>query len=204
MRMADTTLNTSALQAQRMASRARRDRLDAAARRHIRLMNLRREAEERAAVERQEREEAARLEHERKLQEERRVLIAHARKVSRLDNDAGSPRPAPPAHRDWMSVNPQIPPILRIQRAVCSYYGITRVDLISSRRTANLIMPRHIAMYLAKTLTLCSLPEIGRRFGGRDHTTIISAIRKIDDLKLSDGRVASDVAALRAQVEAKS
>jgi chromosomal replication initiation ATPase DnaA len=167
-------------------------------------MNLRREAEERAAVERQEREEAARLEHERKLQEERRVLIAHARKVSRLDNDAGSPRPAPPAHRDWMSVNPQIPPILRIQRAVCSYYGITRVDLISSRRTANLIMPRHIAMYLAKTLTLCSLPEIGRRFGGRDHTTIISAIRKIDDLKLSDGRVASDVAALRAQVEAKS
>ncbi|WP_394016095.1 helix-turn-helix domain-containing protein [Roseixanthobacter pseudopolyaromaticivorans] len=204
MRLVDTAVNVPALQAQRIAARARRARLDAAARRHIRLTNLKREAEERALVEQQERAEAERLERERRLQEERRARIAHARMVSGLDKIDETIRPAPPPQRDWLSVNPQVPPIMRIQRAVCSYYGISRVDLLSERRTANLIMPRHIAMFLAKTLTLCSLPEIGRRFGGRDHTTVLHAIRRIDALLLRDVRVASDVAALRAQVEAKS
>ena len=69
-----------------------------------------------------------------------------------------------------------------IQRAVARHYNVSRADMLSSRRTANVVRPRQIAMYLAKTLTLRSLPEIGRRFGGRDHTTVLHAVRKIENL----------------------
>lgn len=70
--------------------------------------------------------------------------------------------------------------IEKIQRAVCKRFEISRVDLISNRRTLKHVTPRHVAMYLAKTLTLKSLPEIGRRFGGKDHTTVLHAVRKIE------------------------
>ncbi len=66
-----------------------------------------------------------------------------------------------------------------IQRVVARQYNVSRADLLSSRRTANVVRPRQVAMYLAKVLTLRSLPEIGRRFGGRDHTTVLHAVRKI-------------------------
>ena len=69
-----------------------------------------------------------------------------------------------------------------IQRVVARQYNVSRSDLLSSRRTANVVRPRQVAMYLAKTLTLRSLPEIGRRFGGRDHTTVMHADRKIRQL----------------------
>jgi len=69
-----------------------------------------------------------------------------------------------------------------IQKRVASHYNVSRADLLSSRRTAAVVMPRQIAMFLAKSLTLRSLPEIGRRFGGRDHTTVLHAVRKIDNL----------------------
>ena len=66
-----------------------------------------------------------------------------------------------------------------IQRVVARQYNVSRSDLLCSRRTANIVRPRQVAMYLAKILTLRSLPEIGRRFGGRDHTTVLYAVRKI-------------------------
>jgi chromosomal replication initiator protein len=69
-----------------------------------------------------------------------------------------------------------------IQKRVACHYSVSRADLLSSRRTAAVVMPRQIAMYLAKSLTLRSLPEIGRRFGGRDHTTVLHAVRKIEKL----------------------
>jgi chromosomal replication initiator protein len=81
-----------------------------------------------------------------------------------------------------------------IQKRVASHYNVSRADLLSSRRTAAVVMPRQIAMFLAKSLTLRSLPEIGRRFGGRDHTTVLHAVRKIDGLVNSN-------AALREEVE---
>jgi len=71
------------------------------------------------------------------------------------------------------------PSVTRIQEVVARQYGVSRFDLLSSRRTANIVRPRQVAMYLCKTLTLRSLPEIGRRFGGRDHTTVLHAVRKI-------------------------
>ena len=73
-----------------------------------------------------------------------------------------------------------------IQRVVARQYNVSRADLLSSRRTANVVRPRQVAMYLAKILTLRSLPEIGRRFGGRDHTTVLHAVRKIETLAGND------------------
>lgn len=79
---------------------------------------------------------------------------------------------------------------------VAAYYGVTTLDVLSDRRTANIVRPRQVAMYLAKTLTTRSLPEIGRRFGGRDHTTVLHAVRKVTALRETDRRVFDDVASL--------
>jgi chromosomal replication initiator protein len=84
-----------------------------------------------------------------------------------------------------------------ILRIVAKHYNVTRADILSQRRTANVVKPRQVAMYLAKTLTLRSLPEIGRRFGGRDHTTVLHAVRKIEGLVGSDRSLADEVEALK-------
>jgi chromosomal replication initiator protein len=84
-----------------------------------------------------------------------------------------------------------------IQKLVASHYNVSRADILSSRRTANVVRPRQIAMYLAKALTLRSLPEIGRRFGGRDHTTVLHAVRKIEDLAGRDGALLDEIDLLK-------
>ncbi len=97
-------------------------------------------------------------------------------------------------------IRPQDPKRVKIediQRIVARQYNVSRSDLLSSRRTANVVRPRQIAMYLAKTLTLRSLPEIGRRFGGRDHTTVLHAVRKIENLVGNDKTLAEDIEALK-------
>lgn len=80
-----------------------------------------------------------------------------------------------------------------IQKLVASHYNVTRADLLSSRRTATVVRPRQIAMFLSKVLTPRSLPEIGRRFGGRDHTTVLHAVRKIEGLSTTDRGLAQDI-----------
>ena len=67
-----------------------------------------------------------------------------------------------------------------ILRYVSRHYGVSKSDLLSQRRHRSVVWPRQIGMYLAKQMTSRSLPEIGRRFGGRDHTTVLHAIRKIE------------------------
>jgi chromosomal replication initiator protein len=91
--------------------------------------------------------------------------------------------------------------IEEIQRIVARHYNVSRSDLLSSRRTANVVRPRQIAMYLAKTLTLRSLPEIGRRFGGRDHTTVLHAVRKIESLIGTDTALAAEIESLKSQLQ---
>jgi chromosomal replication initiator protein len=91
--------------------------------------------------------------------------------------------------------------IEEIQRIVARHYNVSRSDLLSSRRTANVVRPRQIAMYLAKTLTLRSLPEIGRRFGGRDHTTVLHAVRKIESLIGVDNILAAEIEVLKGQLQ---
>ena len=88
-----------------------------------------------------------------------------------------------------------------IQRVVARQYNVSRADLLSSRRTANVVRPRQVAMYLAKTLTLRSLPEIGRRFGGRDHTTVLHAVRKIENLVSTDNTLAEEIELLKRQLQ---
>jgi chromosomal replication initiator protein len=84
-----------------------------------------------------------------------------------------------------------------IQKRVASHYNVSRADLLSSRRTAAVVMPRQIAMFLAKSLTLRSLPEIGKRFGGRDHTTVLHAVRKIDKLSTTNAALKDELDMLR-------
>ncbi len=92
------------------------------------------------------------------------------------------------------------PSVDKIQRVVARHYGVTRTDILSQRRTAAVVRPRQVAMYLAKTMTLRSLPEIGRLFGGRDHTTVLHAVRKIDALVKIDLVLADVIAAIRAEL----
>jgi chromosomal replication initiator protein len=92
------------------------------------------------------------------------------------------------------------PTIANIQAAICKHFTMTRNELLSERRTKEVVYPRQIAMYLCKTLTPRSLPEIGRRFGKRDHTTVLHAVRKIKDLIRRDWQVAYDVANVEAQL----
>jgi chromosomal replication initiator protein len=101
-------------------------------------------------------------------------------------------------------IRPQEPKRVKIediQRVVARQYNVSRADLLSSRRTANVVRPRQVAMYLAKTLTLRSLPEIGRRFGGRDHTTVLHAVRKIEGLVGNDAMLADEIEVLKRQLQ---
>ncbi len=84
-----------------------------------------------------------------------------------------------------------------IQKLVATHYNVSRADILSSRRTANVVRPRQVAMYLSKVLTLRSLPEIGRRFGGRDHTTVLHAVRKIEGLAGNDRTLSDEVELLK-------
>jgi chromosomal replication initiator protein len=88
-----------------------------------------------------------------------------------------------------------------IQKLVASHYSVTRADILSSRRTATVVKPRQIAMYLAKTMTLRSLPEIGRRFGGRDHTTVLHAVRKIEGLSAADRALNDELELLKRMLQ---
>lgn len=92
--------------------------------------------------------------------------------------------------------------IEEIQRKVAEHYNIRLSDMIGPKRMRNVARPRQIAMYLAKQMTSRSLPEIGRRFGGRDHTTIMHGVRKIDELRGTDHSIAEDIDLLRRLLEA--
>ena len=92
--------------------------------------------------------------------------------------------------------------IEEIQRKVSDYYNIRISDIVGPKRVRSFARPRQIAMYLCKQLTSRSLPEIGRRFGGRDHTTVMHGVRRIEELKLTDGQIAEDVEMLRRALEA--
>ncbi len=89
-----------------------------------------------------------------------------------------------------------------IQRAVCEYYRIDRSEMSSKRRARAVVRPRQVAMYLAKVMTPRSYPEIGRKFGGRDHSTVIHAVRLVEGLRQQDSDMDNDVRALLRQLEA--
>ncbi|WP_425349890.1 chromosomal replication initiator protein DnaA [Mangrovicella endophytica] len=88
-----------------------------------------------------------------------------------------------------------------ILKFVSRHYNVTRTDILSSRRTRTIVRPRQIAMYLAKTMTPRSLPEIGRRFGGRDHTTVLHAVRKIEGERQKDEKLSEELDLIRRMIE---
>ena len=83
-----------------------------------------------------------------------------------------------------------------VLRTISGHFNVTRQDILSSRRHKTIVYPRQIGMYLAKILTSRSLPEIGRKFGGRDHTTVLHAVRKIERLIASDDSIKNSIASL--------
>jgi chromosomal replication initiator protein len=88
-----------------------------------------------------------------------------------------------------------------ILKIVARHYKVPRNELLSSRRSRDVVRPRQIAMYLAKSLTSRSLPEIGRRFGGRDHTTVLHSVRKVEQLMSQDGDLTQEIELLRRMLE---
>jgi chromosomal replication initiator protein len=103
--------------------------------------------------------------------------------------------------RDLLRANERRVTIDEIQRRVAEHFNIKMAEMTSSRRARIVARPRQVAMYLAKQLTSRSLPEIGRKFGGRDHTTVMHAVRKIEELSVSDRALAEDVELLRRMLQ---
>ncbi|CAM9758227.1 unnamed protein product [Discosporangium mesarthrocarpum] len=91
--------------------------------------------------------------------------------------------------------------IEEIQKRVAEHFNIRMADMHSARRSRVVARPRQVAMYLSKQLTSRSLPEIGRKFGGRDHTTVMHAVKKVEELRTSDMNFAEDVDLLRRMLE---
>ena len=91
--------------------------------------------------------------------------------------------------------------IEEIQKRVAEHFNIKVSDMPSARRARGVARPRQVAMYLAKQLTPRSLPEIGRKFGGRDHTTVMHAVRQVEELRAADASFAEDVELLRRMLE---
>jgi chromosomal replication initiator protein len=105
------------------------------------------------------------------------------------------------ALQDLIRANDRRITIDEIQRKVAEYYKVRLADMLSARRSREIARPRQVAMYLAKRLTPRSLPEIGRKFGGRDHTTVMHAIKRIDELRAADSDLEQDVATLARQLD---
>ncbi|HEY0837300.1 MAG TPA: chromosomal replication initiator protein DnaA [Azospirillum sp.] len=102
---------------------------------------------------------------------------------------------------DLLRANDRRVTIDEIQKRVAEHFNIRVADMHSARRARAVARPRQVAMYLAKQLTARSLPEIGRKFGGRDHTTVMHAVRKVEELRASDPAFAEDVELLRRMLE---
>jgi chromosomal replication initiator protein len=103
--------------------------------------------------------------------------------------------------RDVLRANEKRITIEEIQKAVVAHYSLKLADMQSKRRSRVVARPRQVAMYLAKQLTPRSLPEIGRRFGGRDHTTVMHAVKKVEELLGEDDGLARDVETLRRRLQ---
>ena len=91
--------------------------------------------------------------------------------------------------------------IEEIQKRVAAHFNIRLGDMHSARRARNVARPRQVAMYLAKQLTSRSLPEIGRKFGGRDHTTVMHGVKRVEQLRETDAAFAEDIDLLRRMIE---
>ncbi len=124
-------------------------------------------------------------------------ITAHAQLVGR----AITLESAQDVLHDLLRANDRRLTIEEIQKRVAEHFNIRLGDMHSARRARQVARPRQVAMYLCKQLTLRSLPEIGRKFGGRDHTTVMHAVRKVEELQAIDSALAEDIELLRRMLE---
>lgn len=124
-------------------------------------------------------------------------LVAHAQLVGR----AITLETAQDVLHDLIRAHDRRVTVEEIQKRVAEHYTIRVADMSSARRARQVARPRQVAMYLSKALTSKSLPEIGRKFGGRDHTTVMHAVRKIEELTATDAALAEDIELLRRMLE---
>ena len=124
-------------------------------------------------------------------------LVAHATLVGRPITIAT----AQEVLQDMLRAHDKKITIEEIQKRVAEHYNIRITDMHSPRRSRSVARPRQVAMYLAKSVTSRSLPEIGRKFGGRDHTTVMHAVKKIEELKTVDSLFNDDVELLKRMLE---
>lgn len=103
--------------------------------------------------------------------------------------------------RDLLRASDRRLSIDEIQKKVAEYYNIRLADMHSSKRVRSVARPRQIAMYLSKEMTSLSLPEIGKKFGGRDHTTVMHALKKVEELKRADASLAEDIDLLKRMLQ---
>lgn len=140
-----------------------------------------------------------------------RIAKIEARSIDRRPAPVPAPAPVPEPAIDIAIVEdrpplpaPKYPPVEFIIVACSRHFAVTVIDIKSARRSKYIVRPRQVAMYLAKTRTLLTLPAIGRRFGGRDHTTVLHAVRKIERLIPVDWMLAHDVAMLEIEIGARA
>jgi hypothetical protein len=115
----------------------------------------------------------------------RAIWAKDARQVESKPVPAPVPQPSPPKPVELAPLVKRHPMVI-IQRAVATAYGIEFAELLSPRRTRQFVRPRQVAMFICSKLLPVSLPQIGRRFGDRDHTTVLHAIRKVEELRRDD------------------
>jgi chromosomal replication initiator protein len=95
--------------------------------------------------------------------------------------------------QDLLRANDKRLSVEDIQRVVANHYNVKMSDMHSARRSVSIARPRQVAMYLSKQLTSKSLPEIGRKFGGKDHTTVMHAIKRIEEMRAQDNEMQEDL-----------
>lgn len=124
-------------------------------------------------------------------------LVAHATLVGRQV----TVETAQEVLQDLIKSSSKRTTIEEIQKKVAEHYNIRLTDMHSPRRSRSVARPRQVAMYLAKSITSRSLPEIGRKFGGRDHTTVMHAVKKIEELKQQDNNFSEDIELLKRLID---
>ena len=102
--------------------------------------------------------------------------------------------------KDLLNINETKITIDNIQTLVCKYFKISKNEMLSSRRSRYLVRPRQVAIYLSKILTTKSLPEIGREFSNRDHTTVIHSVKTIERLKIENTEISNGLNHLKNQI----
>jgi len=127
------------------------------------------------------------------------IFIVDGKQVLLVEN------PPEPPKRDFLFLatptdNIKVPEMRTVQRVVARQFGVNIVELLSQRRTRDIAFPRQVAMYLCKHLTFRSLPEIGRYFGGKDHTTVLHGVRKIEAMRQCDPALDETIKTLEAKL----